>query len=392
MRKVIFITSTFPRSENEVLAKWIGELAVKLNQRNTQVSVFVPSSHGLPSHIYKGVKVFRFRYAPIAYESLTQEEGAVFKLKRNPLLLFLVPLFFFFGFLALTRHLRKNHYDVIHVHWPFPMGLFGILARCINKGKLILTFYGAEFTLARKIPLGRQILALIIRAADKTTAISRHTARLVKNVYHVPVEVIPFTSGFVSKKSLNKAPLQKKEVKTILYVGRMIERKGVRYLILTIPKILKKLKVKLEIVGEGLLLKELENLTASLKLENIVKFLGKVNDEELSNLYRKCNVFVLPAIEDRWGDTEGLGVVLLEAMSFKKPVIASRIGGITDIIKDGESGLLVKQKDVKGLAEAIVKVLQNEKLASVLAENGFNYLKNNFSWSSIIRRNERLYV
>jgi len=393
MRKVLFITSTFPRSENEALAKWIGELAVKLKKTGTNVSVFAPSSNGLNSHTYHGVIVNRFRYAPKALEILTQDEGAVFKIKRNPLIIFLVPLFFFFGFIKLAKLLRKEHFDIIHVHWPFPMGLFGILAKSINKGKLILTFYGVEFVLTGKVPFGNLILKLIIKFADKVTAISTYAKSLVRKEYNVPVSVIPYTSSFSIDSIIDKSKRgdKEKKVKTVLFVGRLIERKGVKYLISAMPKVLDKINARLEIVGSGPLSEELKRLIVKLRLEKNVNLRGRVDDQALADLYRKCDVFVLPSIKDKWGDTEGLGVVLLEAMGFKKPVIASEIGGITDIVKHGQTGLLVKQKNVEGLADAIVKILQDNKLSLTLAENGLSYLKNNFSWKETIRKTKELY-
>ena len=345
MKKVLFITSTFPRSKDEVWAKWIGELAVRLKDDGEDVSVFAPSFRGLPSHVYRGINVTRFRYAPSGVEVLTQEKGAVFKLKKNPFLFFLVPLFFFFGFWGLIKLLRKNNYQVIHVHWPFPMGLFGLLAKYINKGSLVLTFYGAEFSLIRKVPFGSLITKYVIKSADKVTAISTYTAELVKKIMKVPVVVIPYTSTFTLGQSTT-----------------------------------------------GPLFKELEDLVLRLRLEGSVDFKGKISDRELILLYKNCDVFVLPSITDKWGDTEGLGVVLLEAMGFGKPVIASRIGGITDIVKHEYTGLRVEQKNIRELSQAVIRVLQNDKFARGLAENGYEYFKTNFNWNSTIKKTQSLYV
>lgn len=392
MTKVLFITSTFPRSKDDVLAKWIGELAQRLTRGGMNVSIFAPSSRGLSSHIYKNIKVVRFRYAPESIEVLTQDEGAVFKIRNNPFLLLLIPFFFIFGFIQLIFHLIKNHYDVIHVHWPFPMGLFGLLAKFLNGGKLVLTFYGAEFTLIRKVPFGNLILKFIIRFADKVTAISSYTAGLVKKVSNVPVSVIPFTSGFTFNQSFRELISKSKKTKIILFTGRLIERKGVKYLISAMPRVLKEVDAKLEIVGDGPLLDNLKDQVRKLGLEKNINLNGRVSDKGLIDLYKKCDLFVLPSIKDRSGDTEGLGVVLLEAMGFAKPVIASEIGGITDIVKHGYTGLLVSQKNTKELAEAIIEVLKNKKLSDTLAQNGFNYLKDNFDWNTITEKTRVLYT
>ncbi|MDH5683538.1 MAG: glycosyltransferase family 4 protein, partial [candidate division WOR-3 bacterium] len=108
--------------------------------------------------------------------------------------------------------------------------------------------------------------------------------------------------------------------------------------------------------------------------------------------YRNCDVFVLPAIVDSKGDTEGLGVVLLEAMSYKKPVIGTNLGGIIDIIKDGKTGLLVEEKNPELLAQAISRILGNESFAQQLAENGYNYARGQYGWDVIISRLIKLYA
>jgi len=374
---------------SEVLAKWIGELALNLVKSGKDIDVFAPSSRGFPSHSFHGIWVKRFRYAPKSVEILTQEEGAVFKLKRNPWLVLLVPTFFLLGFISLIRLLKKNNYDIIHVHWPFPMGLFGVLAKKISNGKLVITFYGAEFTLLRKVPLGDVVLRYIISKADYVTAISTYTKSLVLKLKKVNVTIIPFTTGF-SIDSNSVSRLHKKR-KSILFVGRLIERKGIEYLIRAIPLVKESVDVNLTIVGSGLLKEELDDSIDSLKLSSSVKLAGRISDKKLKQLYAACDIFVLPSIVDRWGDTEGLGVVLLEAMSFKKPVVATNVGGIVDIVKHRKTGLLVKEKDPVALSVTIVEILTDEKLWNRLSKSGYQYAKKYFSWDAIIKKTSGIY-
>jgi len=94
---------------------------------------------------------------------------------------------------------------------------------------------------------------------------------------------------------------------------------------------------------------------------------------------------VLPSITDSQGNTEGLGVVLLEAMACKLPVIASNIGGIPDIVNDGETGLLVPEKDTIGMSQSIIKLIENEDLRENLTFKGYNMVKEYFSWEKIAK-------
>jgi glycosyltransferase involved in cell wall biosynthesis len=111
--------------------------------------------------------------------------------------------------------------------------------------------------------------------------------------------------------------------------------------------------------------------------------LKNVSDEELLMMYNSADLFVLPSIVDSQGNTEGLGVVLLEAMACGVPVIGSDVGGIPDIIEDGETGLLVEEKDVEGLSRIIVHLIDDDDFKDELIINGGGYVKKKFSWDNI---------
>jgi glycosyltransferase involved in cell wall biosynthesis len=125
---------------------------------------------------------------------------------------------------------------------------------------------------------------------------------------------------------------------------------------------------------------------SSTRWRSCVTFRGRVSDAELQAAYRDADVLVLPSVVDARGDTEGLGVVLLEAMAFRVPVVASRLGGITDIVADGETGLLVPPGDATALAAALRSLAEDPALAARLAEGGRRLLAERFSWPAITER------
>lgn len=392
---VLFITSTFPRSENDVLANWIGQLATKLKEKGILVEVMVPSFKGERQTDYMGIRVHRFRYAPAFLELLTQDQGAPFKIRSNPLFLFLVPLYLVFGCMYILRIFSKTSYDVVDVHWPFPNGLLGMLAKKLkSKLKLVLTFHGAEFALARQVPFGIKILRFIVNQADSIRANSTFTKKMLQDVMPVKVEVIPFGSTISvdkNKENSKNNQLKQSEKKRILFVGRLIERKGLVYLIDAVKEVVKHIDTNLDIVGSGPLVWELNHKIKLNGLEDIVRIHTHVGSEELKRYYQNCDVFILPAIIDQWGDTEGQGVVLLEALNFKKPVIASDVGGIIDIVKDGKTGVLIPEKDSQRLAEAVKKILTDRNLAKQLGEAGYHHAKDNFGWEKIIEKTIETY-
>jgi glycosyltransferase involved in cell wall biosynthesis len=147
----------------------------------------------------------------------------------------------------------------------------------------------------------------------------------------------------------------------------------------------------LVIVGEGHERPQLEALIHRLHLEESVELKGRVSNEELTRLYAACQVFVLPAIVDPGGDTEMLGMVLPEAMRYRKPVVSTRVGGISDIVTDGETGLLVEEKDPLALAEAIARLLNDPALAARLAAAGYAHVRQHFSGQVVAQRMADVY-
>ena len=120
-------------------------------------------------------------------------------------------------------------------------------------------------------------------------------------------------------------------------------------------------------------------------------FTGKLSPEALANEYKTANVFVLPAIVDSKGDTEGLGVVLIEAMELGLPIVASNVGGIPDVVIDGQSGILVPEKDPVALADAFKRLEADPTLIENLLAGARKRIDECFTWDGIIERQIEVY-
>ena len=384
---VCHIVSTFPRALDDPEVPWLLQCIRRLKEKGLEVKVFAPAFKGLRDQEISGISVHRFRYFFRRWENLTHDEGAPNKLRKNPLYIFVAIFYILFGVIDIIRYCHRERFDILHVHWPFPHGIFGMIGGQICGARVILNFHGAELLLVQKHPLIRPCIRFFLHHADSVIANSSFTRERIVEIERQPVEVIPFGAA-VEEKRYTKS---KDPVKTILFVGRLIERKGVEYLIRAMPHVLAKVNAKLIIVGEGHQRPVLEKLIVQKRLNRAVKLTGKVSDEVLREWYAGCDVFVLPSIVDARGDTEGLGIVLLEALSYKKPVVASKVGGIPDITIHGETGLLVPQKDSHALAESILRVLMDETFARRLGARGYKYVKERFSWERITYQIIHLY-
>ena len=386
--KILYITTAFPRNPNDPITPWLVKTVAMLNKKGIEINIFTSSYKGLTYNRIKNIKVFRFRYFIKSFERLTHEEMALDRVRKGGIYKILPIFYILFGIIGIIKHCKKEKYDIIHVHWPFPHFIFGYIASKMLKVPLVCTFHGVGIHFIKKSSINLVFfLNWIIKRSDLITVNSTHTAVELIPFNPKNISIIPFGAAVEPEDISRKKDISKEDnhhTTKILFVGRLVERKGVEYLIQAVKNLKMKKKIKLTIVGEGGLKESLIKKRNELNLsDKDIKFAGKIAGEKLKEYYKNCDIFVLPAIIDSKGDTEGLGVVLLEALSFKKAVIASRVGGIVDIIKDKETGLLVKEKSAEELASAIEFLINNPKEKERLARKGYEFQKKNFSWDKI---------
>lgn len=421
--RILYIVSAYNRGPGDVITPWLVETVRHLSDRGIDVQVLAPSYRGLASQDIDGVRVHRFRYAPKRWEALTHEETAPDRVRHRPLYLAEVPGYTLAGAAAAARLARRGAVDVIHVHWPVPHALMGWAARRASGAPLVCTFHGVELTWARKTRVLMPFLKRAIRTADAVTANSSYTEGLIRKVYDRPVERIPFgaavepaaapapareppktpppnggrqgggttVGGWQSRARPGRGQREAGAGFELLFVGRLVERKGVHYLLEALALLGKASGVHLRVVGDGPMRPALESKAAGLGIGHRVVFDGLLGGDVLARRFAECDAFVLPAVADAKGDVEGLGVVLIEALSYGKPVIASAAGGIVDIVRDGDTGLLVPPGDAAALASAIMRYVDDPQLAAKLAARGRAHVEREFSWPVITDRLIALY-
>jgi len=389
--KVLYICTAYPRSEQDVITPWLVETVDRLRQSGIDLTVLTSSYRGLGFQRLHGAPVHRFRYFFRPWEDLTHDETAIDRVKKGVRYKLLALCYVFFGTLAAWRLARKERFDIVHVHWPLPHWLFGRAAALACRGRTVISFHGAELMAVRHgMKLLKPFLYWAIKACDAVTANSTHTVRAIQQIYHRPVSIVPY--GTTAGEYSDEARTQPNPVRQLLFVGRLVERKGVPWLIRATEILSRDVPVHLNIVGTGPDEETLHRQVAECGIEPLVTFHGFVSSPDLAELYRNCDVFVLPAVVDAKGDTEGLGVVLIDAMSHRRPVVASGVGGIVDLVIDGRTGLAVAPADEQALAEAIRRILTDPELAARLARAGLDHIRQNYSWNAIIDRLLHLYA
>lgn len=271
---------------------------------------------------------------------------------------------FFFVLLGFFNGIFKN-FDIIHAHYALPQGFLGLLLKYFKRKPLIVTVHGSDITLLSKNQFARPILRFILQRADRVVAVSKFLKEEVKRL-GVPEEHIEVVYGGVAV-SEDREPFEPAG-RVVTFIGGLVPQKGVDVL-LEAFKAVKTEDATLVIVGDGLERGRLEAMAAG-----NIQFLGR--RKGIKNVLEKSDVLVLPSRE------EGFGLVLLEAMASGVPVVATNVGGIGEIVEDGQSGILVEKDNPKQTAEAIDRVLADGELAKTLVENGLKKAKG-FTWAKM---------
>jgi glycosyltransferase involved in cell wall biosynthesis len=386
--RVLYIVTAFPRDADDVITPWLVETVARLRARLIEVEVLAPSYRGLGDQVQRGVRVHRFRYAPAGLERLTHDQPAPDRLRERPYYAALLPGYLAAGTAAAVRLARSGRFDVVHAFWPLPHGVFGVAARRLAGVPLVSTFFGVELRwLRRELPFLAPVVRAIVRRSDAVTVISSHTrAELLRLVPGAAVRTIPFGAAVAAPAAGGRRPGQRGAGGgfELLFVGRLVERKGVEVLLRALARLSSGAPVRLTVVGGGPLRRELEVRAEALGVAGSVHFTGFVPAEEMADHFGAADALVLPAVEDAKGDVEGLGVVLVEALTHGLPVIASASGGIPDIVRDGVTGLLVPPGDEVALAAAITRLRDDAALGARLAAAGREHVARHFSWQRIV--------
>jgi glycosyltransferase involved in cell wall biosynthesis len=391
--KVLYLVTAYARGPGDVITPWLVETIRRLAARGVEVEVLAPAYRGLASQTVDGVRVHRFRYAPRAWETLTHDQTAPDRIRERPWFLGLVPGYLAAGSRAAARVAREGGFDVLHAFWPVPQGVLGLHAKRKTGLPLVSTFFGVELTwMERQFPFLAPLLRRIVRGSDAVTAISSYTAgRLARQVPGVEAAIIPFGAAVDAPAEPPPYAWDGSRPFELLFVGRLVERKGVQLLLDALASLPAARRPVLHVVGDGPDRARLEERARRLELGAGAVFHGFVAKDELQRRLSTCDAFVLPAVVDAKGDTEGLGVVLIEAMSYARPVIASAAGGIVDIVEDGRNGFLVPPGDADALAEAIGRMMEDPARARALGLQGREDAAARFSWDAIADRLAEIY-
>jgi glycosyltransferase involved in cell wall biosynthesis len=386
---ILVIASTYPRWLNDPEPGFVHELNRRL-AKNYSVHVISPHAAGAKAEeCIDNVRIHRFRYAPEFMETLVSNGGILANLKQNKFKWLMLPFFFIGMQIKILKVVLKIKPACIHVHWIIPQGLcLAFVGLFIKLPPVLLTSHGGDLFSLKGSFFALLKSWVLSKAASMTVVSNLMVAEVVKlGVTREKIAVIPMGVDFNGRFTPGK--LMPRNENELLFVGRLVEKKGVSLLIKALAKAAEKIpSIRLIVAGYGPELADLKQLAQTLAIEDRVEFLGAVKQTDLVKLYRQCTVFVAPFIEAKSGDQEGFPVSIIEAIACETPLLTSNLPVLVDAFGDFAAQLTSNVMNVNEFSEKIINTVENSfdnASAVMLLRNKFIA---DLDWVEIARRYE----
>lgn len=382
---LLVLTSTYPRWAGDHEPSFVHELCRRLAVA-FDIVVVAPSAPGAARHErMDGVEVHRFRYAPASAETLVNDGGIVGNLRRSRWKLALLPGFFAMQAWTAWRITRQRPVTAIHAHWLVPQGLICACMRRLvwRRIPLLVTSHGSDL-FALKGPAFDAMRRFVARASAAVAVVSRgmRDALVAQIGNRTPVHVAPMGVDMVSRFVPGN---EARSADEILFVGRLMEVKGLHHLVDAMPAILaQRPGAFLTVVGFGPEEARLRAQVERLGLGDKVRFAGAVTQVELPFHYRRAAVLVAPSVQTRAGDQEGLGLVTIEAMACGCPVIVSDLPTVRDAV-DGTPAVRVTPGDADAIARGVLAVISSPATHAISPMQR-DALASRFGWDAVAMR------
>jgi glycosyltransferase involved in cell wall biosynthesis len=331
--KVVVLTTSYPRFPGDAAGRFVADAVERVRARGVEVEVVSPSS---------------FRHFGIAYG------GGVASNLRRPWRVLLLPVFLA-SFARAARRAARDA-DLVHAHW-WPAGA---VARLTGR-PYVVQLWGTDVELARRVPPLRLVARRVLASARLVICASHALAHDARLLGAHDVRVIPSGVDVPAEVGAEDDPPH------VLFAGRLSEEKGVLDLLAAANGL------QLVVVGDGPLRR------------HVPQALGFLPHDELRRRYVRAAVVACPSRR------EGFGVVAAEAMAHGRPVVASAVGGLLDLVSDEKTGLLVPPGDVGALRAALERLLGDPALRRRLGEAGRDHARAELAWDTVVERTLEAY-
>jgi N-acetyl-alpha-D-glucosaminyl L-malate synthase BshA len=377
----------FPKYEGDYYGSFVFDEAKALVNKGFEVHIVTPYNEGaVYEEIMEGIHIHRFKWLnPNPFKALVHFKGFKDNLR---LVTYIISLFF-----NLLWIMRKYNNDIIHAHSTVPTGLVGVIVAKIIRKPVFVTSHGMDINNFENNSIFKKLITFSLNNCNKAIAVSED---LAKKMIYLKINQKNITVLRNAVDTNRFKPLKSKELRKyykikdneilILFVGYLDTFKGIFELINAFYEINKKsTNFKLMMVGEGPKDDELKRIISQLHLEKYVIFTGKIFPTNIHKYYQAADIFVLPSY------SEGLPLSILEAMACGLPIVTTNVGGIPEVVKNGENGFIIPSKNRQLLAQKLEIIAYNLDLRKKFGFKSTEIIIKEFSIEKKVEELAKLY-
>jgi glycosyltransferase involved in cell wall biosynthesis len=393
--RILAITVGYPKEPGDSTAPFIEAIVRGLARRGHEVDVVLPHHPDFRYPEGDGVRFFPYRYSPSARLSpwgFGQTFDATTRVRAQ--VLALLPTIAVVLRRAIGKRLAKQPYDVVHAHWVLPNGWAAGPVANRARVPLVVTLHGTDVAMAERHALlasaARRTFGRVAAVTATSDDLRRRAVSLGADpenatTTYIGVDAELFAPAPATQKMRRLLGAQDGDL-LVVSVGRLARVKGFEYLIEAASRLQ---GVALAIVGDGESRQELELLVQTSSARVVLA--GGMPHSRVPDAFAAADVVVVPSVVDSRGRVDSTTSTVLEALACGRPLIATKVGGIPEVVRDGENGLLVPEKDPAALAAAIERLRVDAELRQRLSERARESAVERLSWDATIDALERVF-
>lgn len=271
----------------------------------------------------------------------------------------------------------RRDYDVIHCHFG-PNGTLAVLLRELDilQGRVVTAFHGYDLSLYLRRH-GRSVYRRLFQSGDLFLPISERWKSKLIELGCPRGKIVVHRMGIELRQHAGpERSVQSNGRIRIVTIGRLVEKKGIVYGIQAVHQLVRRWPhIEYQIIGDGGLRESLQHLICRLGVEEQVKLLGWKSREEIHELLGESDILLAPSVTGDDGDEEGIPVVLMEAAAHGRPVVSTRHSAIPELVRDGESGYLVPERDAQAIADKLAYLIDHRDSWATIGAAGRRHVE-----------------
>jgi glycosyltransferase involved in cell wall biosynthesis len=394
--RVLLISQGFPKYVGDSTAPFMAPIVHSVVDRGHSVDVVLPHHPEFRYPAGEGFRFFPYRYSPTDRLSPWGFGSSLKGSSRvSPQAALVLPAVLVSLHRRVAKLLATGSYDVVHAHWLVPNAWVAAGPATKRRVPLVITLHGSDVAVAERTGLLRRLAHRTLSAAGAVTAVSDDLRVRVERLgadadstrtVHLGVDTQAFAPRDIASEERARLGGPAGAL-LVVAVGRLVEKKGFHYLIDAVSRLD---HVHLAIVGDGDLRQELGAFARSVGAS--VTFTGNLDQPTVSAAVAAADVVAVPSVVDAAGNVDGLPTTLLEALSTGRPVVASAIAGIPEVLVDRVNGLLTPEKDVDALVAALAQLRDQPQLRDQLGREARRRALIELDWSATAEAFEQAYL